>query len=95
MRLILLRHQVPKIEYHVPYFTACIGTGSEPVRFWFWGLRTGSQIGTGSGNRAISDQNYFVINQDKVVLAKIKLFWPNGPFLACSRGTEGDFEKYD
>ena len=54
MRLILLRHQVPKIEYHVPYFTACIGTGSEPVRFWFWGLRTGSQIGTGSGNRAIS-----------------------------------------
>ena len=64
MRLILLRHQVPKIEYHVPYFTACIGTGSEPVRFWFWGLRTGSQIGTGSGNRAISasvlDRNAFI-----------------------------------
>ena len=30
------------------------GTGSEPVQFWFWGLRTGSKIGTNSGNCAIS-----------------------------------------
>ena len=28
----------------------------EPVRFWFWGLRTGSKIGTGCRNRTISAQ---------------------------------------
>ena len=47
------------IEQNGTTMSFFLGTGSEPVWFWYWGSGTGSKIGTCSGNRAISGWRWF------------------------------------